>query len=167
MPEVIIDDYLASEESVVKRWSGEITGSKPSGGGEFAATDRRIALLTEDGDFKDIAYNHVISVESEINDPADSMRYLPWIAIGIGGWFSVGALSAINEGNIGGFVGLLVGALVLLWLAIKGFDTDWEEVNDQPVSHEITLVTGDEREDQLTFKTTENVSALLSQKIRD
>ncbi|MFC7073574.1 PH domain-containing protein [Halovenus rubra] len=73
-----LESYLASDEELLLVFIAEsvVQGKDGQNGNHdfseseytFGATDRRVVYLTESGGFKDIDYQHVSSIETEVEE---------------------------------------------------------------------------------------------------
>ena len=158
-----INDYLATDESIRQSWSGKIKDDGGSDQGTLALTDRRIVYLMGKS-FKDIEYSHIISVETDVDEVSidNAGRYFK-ITGGI-----VIVLNLINivlDMLINFFIVFICGLLIFAFG--KLFEkADTEEHMPDP-THSISIITGDEVDQELTFKTTEDVGAEISRAVRE
>lgn len=157
-----IQEYLVEGETVKAQWGGEI--SRDGIGkdeGTFIATDRRLAYLAG-GEFRDIGYDHISKIETSSDDidPGNVLNVMKWV---VGSIVVLGTISGVLRGNyvIATMGGLLI--LAYIWFKTQADEEiDLEELHRQ----EITVITDDVRESDLTFKTDEDVGPQLSRAIR-
>lgn len=164
-----LQNYLASEEELLLSFTADsVEGNTEEEFQDveykFGATDRRIVYITSNGDFKDIEYTHISSIESE----TESSNYEEVGAICggcCGGVFLVGALSAVGSSPASGILGVLIGAGVIA--GAYYIYKNAEETEKQ----KIKFITGDEADQQIeaTVSTDEstNIAAELSSILRD
>lgn len=158
-----LQDYLASDESIVHSWEGEITDGGSSRKGVLAVTDRRVVYLAG-GSFKDIEYSHITSVETEVEELPDVN--LPLILMGLGGvcvilgFLTIGGVGVLNTAV------LIVGGLLFVGLGYLMKDIGLDEASPDP-THTVKIITGDEDEQELTFEMEKNVGAEISSTLRE
>lgn len=159
-----VDDYLASEEEITHQWNGKISDGESTGTkGTLIATDRRVAYLAG-GSFKDIDYSHIRSIESDTNEAPDVT--LVDVLSGFSAFFGV---TWIISSFIGGDVTALAMGLALVVLAflLYHFQTHDKRESELLEKQSVTIVTGDGRENEINFETTEYIDADLSKTIRE
>jgi hypothetical protein len=163
-----IEDYLSHGEELLLSWiaSSVKKGDHDNSFGfgvsnsefTFGATDRRIVYLNENGNFKDIDYNHISSIETdtEPNPPAAATG-----AGCCGGILVLAGLGGFSDDPGAALLWLSIG-IVLFVAAYYLFKN-----HDGTEKRKIKLITGDEAHQQITFTTSEDVGASLSQIVRE
>lgn len=143
-----LDNYLASDERLLLSFSALNVdrGDEEATSTSFAssqnipdyqvgATDRRIVYLTSSGDFKDIDYNHISSIETETGEDENVAPF----ALGCcGGVLLLSGIGSFIDSPGMGLFGLLVGG-VILYAAAK-----WHESLNAIEKQKIKFITGDE-----------------------
>jgi len=157
-----IGDYLASDEAIEHAWEGEITDDSGSHQGTLALTDRRVVYLMGSS-FKDVEYSHITSVETEVEEPPDVNISLLFKGVGVAA-LAVGILAIVLD-LLFSFVAMTLGGLGLIGFGIAFDRVDMEEHGPDP-THTISIITGDESDQELTFETNENVGAEISRTVR-
>jgi len=167
-----IEDYLTADEEVQLQWAGQVkSGLQNVAGGavDFAATNTRILVVSSSGSSKDIDYSHVSSVEVK-SSPEYSFAGTQWYLI-LGFFFLptglimllVGSPDQTNLAGVNIILGL--GLLVYYWDDFDGFGNLIK--SDETTVYKITLITGDEDAQQISFKTTDDIGATLSRIVRE
>jgi hypothetical protein len=176
-----LEDYLASDEKLLLSFSAESVtqGSENTDDNAsfsemienqdtsvytFGATDRRVVYLNNSGAFKDIDYQHISSIESDVEE--DNSDEGAGMAIGCcGGFILLGGFAGMSDDPGMGILLILVGAGILA-LAVKALQNA-----DTTEKQKIKFITGDEAHQQievtLTPETDANVGAKLSQILRE
>jgi hypothetical protein len=164
-----IEDYLANEEDLILSFGAESVGEDNTSDWDpqsteysFGATDRRLVYLGTDGSFKDIEYRHISSIETETETETDINPG----AIGaiIGGLAIVLGISGLAQsGNppIVAVLSILIGGPLLIW------GISYDHNPDPTEKQNITIITGDEADQQLEMTTAEDVGAELSGIVRE
>lgn len=165
-----LQNYLASEEELLLSFSAEsVEGNTDDDVSQdieykFGATDRRIVYITSSGDFKDIEYTHISSIESE-SETSNNEEIGAVCGGCCGGMVLIGALGAVGDSPAGGILGVLLGGAILA--AAYYVYKNAEETEKQ----KIKFITGDEADQQIeaTVSTDEstNIAAELSSILRD
>lgn len=160
-----VQDYLASEESIVHSWEGQITDGGLSQEGLLVITDRRVAYLAGES-FKDIEYSHIASIEMEVDsqtipdiDISQATMILGGVAV-MGGGVSIGMGTEL-------FSLIVVVLGVMIW--VQGYRMrggDFDQSSPSP-THTVKIITGDESKQELTFEAAENVGAEISRTLRE
>jgi hypothetical protein len=176
-----LDHYLAPDEELLLSFSAEsvdrngesdndnslsdiIENSSNDSEYQFGATDRRVVYLTDSGNFKDIDFNHISSIESGMED--DYSEHGPGLAVGCCGGVLVltGFVSIADTAGIA-LVELLIGGLLLAG-AVKLL----QNANTSE-KQKIKFITGDEKHQQIEITLTpdskENIGAELSRILRE
>lgn len=119
----------------------------------FGATDRRIVYLLDSGGFKDIDYEHISSIEADIEEEDDTD---PRGGIGIcGGLLLLAGLGGISDNPGFGIFLLLVGAGLIAGAVYMDHE---EEIKKR---QQIKFITGDEAHQQLQVTVSSDASAEL------
>lgn len=158
-----LQDYLASDESIVYSWEGEIIDGGSSRKGVLAVTDRRVAYLAGES-FKDIEYSHITSVETEVE--AQSDVDIPQATMILGGIAVMGGVFTIGMGaELFSLFVIVLGVII----GVKGYRMrggNFDEATPGS-THTVSIITGDETDQELTFETDENVGAEISSTLRE
>ena len=158
-----IKDYLATDESIRQSWSGRVKDDGGSNQGTLALTDRRVAYLMGKS-FKDVEYSHITSVETDVDEVSIDNAGLYFKIIGGVGIMS-SFINIVLDMLINFLIVLICGSL--LFAFGKLFETvDTEEHMPDP-THSISIITGDEVNQELTFETTEDIGAEISRAVRE
>jgi len=166
-----IQEYLPDKEDILLHAKGNIVteenqNSNPysddEGNDVFVATDRRVAYLMNDNEFKDVDYAHISSVETELDKRIKPNMNLTGLAASVS--FGIGGLLLITGNPVG------IAPLILsVYLFIKTYSQlgDMEEAGDLHEEVEIIrLITGDEPNQQLEFRTSEDIGSEVSRTVR-
>lgn len=159
-----VDEYVASGEEITHQWNGKISDGERTGTkGTLIATDRRLAYLAG-GSFKDIDYTHIRSIESDTKEAPDVT-----LSDLLSGFFAFFGVTWILSSFIGGDPTALGMGLVLVVLAYLLYNyQSYEERDPERIEKQtVTIVTDDERENEITFETTEHSDVDVSKTIRD
>lgn len=129
----------------------------------FGATDRRIVYLDDTGGFKDIDYQHVSSIETDVEEESETD---PRIGLGCcGGLLVLAGFGGISDDPGMAIITLLIGA-VLIAAAVK---MDFEA--DETEKQKMKFITGDESHQQLEVTLSSdadaNIGAELSRILRE
>lgn len=119
----------------------------------FGATDRRIVYLLNSGSFKDIGYEHISSIEADIEEEEDID---PRAGIGIcGGFLLLAGVGGISDDPGLGILLLIVGAGLIAGAVYMDHE---EEIQKR---QKIKFITGDEAHQQLQVTVSSDASAEL------
>jgi len=176
-----LESYLASDEELLLSFRAEDVsrgGDNNDDGPDFSemvknqnvseytfgATDRRIVYLDDSGAFKDIDYQHISSIESDMEE--DNTEEGVGLALGCcGGFILLGGFGSVAE-QPGLALLMLAGGIVLVALAVKVYQN--ADVSER---QKIKFITGDEAHQQIeiTLSSTadENIGAELSRILRE
>lgn len=175
-----LEDYLANDEELLLSFTAvdvsrggesdddqsfaEMIGSRASSSTyQFGATDRRIVYLERSGGFKDIDYQHISSVETNVKDDDDVD---PRFGLGCcGGFLLLAGFGAISDDPGAGVLLLLVGAGLIAGAVYMDYDEDSTE------KQKMKFITGDEAHQQLEVTLSSdaeaNIGAELSRILRE
>lgn len=168
-----VEGYLTTNEEVRLQWDGQVKSGLTNaikGSVIFAATNMRLLAITDSGNSKDIEYSHISSVEVETSPKYSSTGTQRDLILGFISLFGGLLILLVAENNaqillagIGFILGL--GFVVFNWDDFEGFSSlfDFEETT----VYNITLITGDEENNQISFQTEENIGAELSRIVRE
>lgn len=174
-----ITDYLGSGEKLLSRWTGSLiphNGDLDSQDNvrsmssqrdvEFGATDKRIVYLNRDGGFKDIGFNHIISVEVNAETKEVLDDYQKMGAAGV--FFTAFGAGSLFIEPIAGLILTMV-ALGLTWYTIreKGGFVETFNYDKKTTGYKIKFITGDGMRPEIVVKTEDNVVADLSRIVRE
>lgn len=178
-----IEDYMTEAEEIKLRWEGGLT----SGSGDatdktlaerledaqnqatttkFAATTQRLLYLDGDASFKDIDYKHISSVEVDKSTEPDPTPLQTLTLISGIGFVAVTGMALV----MGEPVWLLLSLVSIAGLGYaysKGISLDELGDLNEITTYDITVITGDEAHQQISFETEENVGADLSRIVRE
>jgi hypothetical protein len=171
-----LKNYLASDEELVLSFSAESvtlggddtddnsTWSQDESEYRFGATDRRIVYLDNSGGFKDIGYQHISSIESEIEED-DSDKTAGGVVGCCGGIILLGGLGGISNDPGTGIL------LILAGVGVLGLGVAIYQNAETTENQKITFITGDEAKQQieviLTKDADDNIAAGLSSILRE
>lgn len=168
-----IDDYLTENEEIRLQWDGKIKSGLSTvsrGAVIFAATNSRLLVVTNSGSSKDIEYSHISSVEVETKPSYNPTFEQTGLIIGFLA-ITTGPIAFVaSNTNLQALIFLLyissgVYLLKSNWGDFAGvgdlFDFEKEKV------YKITLITGDEEDNEISFQTEENIGAELSRIVRE
>lgn len=175
-----VEKYLASDEELLLSFSAESVTQGSEGDNDnpnflemlesqsaaeytFGATDRRVVYLDSSGGFKDIDYQHISSIESDVEEDISDQGAA---VLGFcGGLILLGGFAGLTDNPGMGILLILVGA-GLLAIAVK-----LSQSADTTEKQKIKFITGDEADQQievtLTPDTDGNIGAELSQILRE
>lgn len=169
-----VEDYLASDEELFLSFPAitvdDGSNNLDSGFGttqsdsrhQFGATDRRIIYLTASGDFKDLDYSHISSIEAATDDDENAG---PYLVACCGGVFILSGIAGLMDDPDRAFLALLLGGAMVYggakWL---------EDVNSSD-RETIKFITGNEEQQQIEVTVSSdverNVAAELSRILRE
>ena len=175
-----LEKYLSSDEELLLSFSAESVTQGSEGNHDnpnfletlenqspsdytFGATDRRVVYLDNSGAFKDIDYQHISSIESDLEE--NISQHGPTALGCCGGFILLGGFAGLTDNPGMGILLILVGA-GLLAIAVKLLQNA-----DTTKKQKIKFITGDETHQQievtLTPDTDANIGAELSQILRE
>lgn len=171
-----LGNYLASDEELLLSFTAEkVTRGQDddnqaleqqlnSSQYQFGATDRRIVYLSESGAFKDIDYQHISSIESDVEED-DTEQGAAVVAGCCGGMLLLGGFGMLSDSPGAAILSILLGG-GLLALTVKLFQNA-ETTEKQKVK----FITGDEADQRLEVTLTESadttIGAELSRILRE
>ena len=164
-----VNQHLTSDEEALRTWTGELVDeeNESSERATFRLTDRRLICVTTGGQFKDIGYSHISSIEADEGIDRDyEGKSWKWL---IGG----GVLLLLAGISIGGsdiaslLLSFSLGA-VLVWYGWNVQDEDrWNTFTVIKTRvYTIKVITGDELTTRMVFTTTEDVAGDISHTVR-
>lgn len=176
-----LEGYLASDEELLLSFTAEsvsqgkqesddnpsfseMVENQSSSNYTFGASDRRIVYLDDSGGFKDIDYQHISSIETELEEDNSEAGVAGSIGC-CGGFILLGGFAGLSD-NIGTAILLILGGAALLALAVKLFQNA-----DSTEKQKVKFITGDEAHQQLEVTLSpdadENIGAELSKILRE
>ena len=154
-----VTDYLADDEEIEVSWKADriTSGTGVTFVTGLSATDRRLVYLSKSGDFKDIDYQHIRSVEASENESSPVWH---WIGLSICAFFALFGVSLVVKAGIGG--------LLILAPSVAGASWCWDQIQEfEPSTSEVvTLVLADEDKNNMKLIGTKGAAADLSSTIR-
>jgi len=176
-----LESYLASDEELLLSFRAEdvsrggdddddtpdfseMLGNQNASKYTFGATDRRVVYLDDSGAFKDIDYQHISSIESDVEE--DNSEQGAGLALGCcGGFILLAGFGSLSD-QPGTALFMVVGGIALVALAVKLFQNA-----DTSEKQQIKFITGDEVHQQIEItlpsNADENVGAELSRILRE
>jgi hypothetical protein len=164
-----VNQHLTSDEESLRTWTGELVDeeNESSERATFRLTDRRLICVTTGGQFKDIGYSHISSIEADEEIDRDyEGKSWKWV---IGG----GVLLLLTGISIGGsdigtmLLSFVLGA-ILVWYGWNVRSEDrWNSFTVIKTKvYTLKVITGDELTTRMVFKTTEDVAGNISHAVR-
>lgn len=152
-----------NEDETDQSFSEKVNDRSSDSNYTFGATDRRIVYLEDSGGFKDIDYQHISSIETDVEEEEDTD---PRIGIACcGGLLLLAGLGGLSDDPQTAIISLLIG----VGLIAGAVHMDYEE--EKTEKQKMKFITGDEAHQQLEVTLSSdadaNIGAELSRILRE
>lgn len=136
VPMNVFQEYLSPEEIVVETGDGAIGEGSSWRDGFVGLTDRRLLFVSDDGEFTNVDYDHVCSIESRTRRTFTERGFRLRLLGAFGGFLAFAAfvtmvvLASSAVGTLLAFVAV-GGVVVAESLRRAGVDVDWDAIEER------------------------------------